>query len=133
MDSDNDNIFLTFDTIHDFWYLGKTILHPNYESCLILVRDIGNTICINSSSLFLLNIKGKQLLSIARIADYFNLGGDGSYEYLKLVILKSFSFSIITYDEAIVLDKKGNIINSRDYKRMCGTYKFNKHGYVIRK
>jgi hypothetical protein len=121
--------FVPFERFYDFWYLGKTTLNSNYASCLILMRGRESVRYCNNSSLFLLNIKDKQLLSITRIADYSIFAGEGSAGYLKMEKNKIYSYRVITYSEMIVIDELGNI-NYGETERVCGRYRFDKRGYV---
>jgi hypothetical protein len=129
-DTSSTSSLMPFERFYNFWYLGKITLHPNYESCLILMRATDNENCFNFSFLFLLNVIGRQLLSITRIADYCIFAGEGSASYIKMEKNNMFSYKIITYSEAIKTDKNGNILDNGVSERICGRYKFNKQGYV---
>ena len=118
--------FATFDKFYDFWYLGNISLNQNYESCLILMRDIENTTLTIKSSLFLMNVKYKQLLSITRIADYSISEGSGWFEYLKMEEDKIYSYRIIPYTHTDF----NREVKYGDKESAGSLFTFDEQGYV---
>ena len=112
-----------------FWYLGEVDLNSNYKSYLILKRDRDSSGYFRSCTLFLLNVRTTQLLSITRAADYSIFAGHGGFQYLKMEKNKTFSYRNIFYGSEIYPKRIERKMN-RHKKEICEKFTFDDSGFV---
>jgi hypothetical protein len=120
---------IAVENFYDFWYLGAIKLNPKYESNLILLRDKDSSDIFINTSLFLMNIKDRQLLSITRIALYYNYAGHGFFQYLKPEKNNTFSYRGISYSDMID-GRKFYRWKNREKEEVYAKFMFDDQGYV---
>jgi hypothetical protein len=123
------NYAVAMGDFYDFWYLGKITLNPKYESHLILTRDRDSRTIFIDCSLFLMNIKDRQLLSITRIALYHNFAGHGFFQYLKPEKNNTFSYRGISHSDMID-GRRLYKWKNREKEEVYAKFMFDDQGYV---
>jgi len=124
-----DTIIQHFKEINEFWFLGKILINPDFDSYLFLAKesDTSGLACLRS--IFLLNVKDNIINSLVQIAYKQIFEGEGPFFFTKASSQGRYCYYGKYYSTFFIVNKFGKRINEPKEEKYV-YYSFDDNGYV---